>query len=109
YGREITPRSTVIIAGDARNNYREARERYLAEIADNCQALYWLNPEPRAYWDSGDSVMSRYAKFCDEVFEVRNLRQLETFVERVATQSRKPGRQRRYPSTGPGSMPMFSP
>lgn len=109
YGMEITPRSTVIIAGDARNNYRDARERYLAEIADNCQALYWLNPEPKAYWDSGDSVMSRYAKFCDEVFEVRNLRQLELFVERVATQPRKAARARRYSSTGPGSVPMFTP
>lgn len=109
YGKEITSRSTVIIAGDARNNYRDARERYLAEVADNCQALYWLNPEPKAYWDSGDSVMSRYAKFCDEVFEVRNLRQLELFVERVATQPRKAARGRRYSSTGPGSVPMFTP
>lgn len=109
YGMEITPRSTVIIAGDARNNYRDARERYLAEVADNCQALYWLNPEPKAYWDSGDSVMSRYARFCDEVFEVRNLRQLELFVERVATQPRKAARGRRYSSTGPGSVPMFTP
>lgn len=109
YGHEITPRSTVIIAGDARNNYRDARQRYLAEIADNCQALYWLNPEPKAYWDSGDSVMSRYAAFCDEVFEVRNLRQLETFVERVATQPRKVGRQRRYSSTDLRSVPMFTP
>jgi uncharacterized protein with von Willebrand factor type A (vWA) domain len=109
YGREITPRSTVIIAGDARNNYRDARERYLAEIADNCQSLYWLNPEPKAYWDSGDSVMSRYARFCDEVFEVRNLRQLETFVERVATQPRRAVRRRRYSSTDPVSVPMFRP
>ncbi|MFP5331709.1 MAG: vWA domain-containing protein [Acidimicrobiia bacterium] len=109
YGRELTPRSTVIIAGDARNNYRDPRERHLADIADNCQALYWLNPEPRAYWDSGDSVMSRYAKFCDEVFEVRNLRQLEEFVERVATQPRRAAKKRRYSSTGGGSLPMFSP
>jgi uncharacterized protein len=109
YGREITSRSTVIIAGDARNNYRDARERYLAEIADNCQALYWLNPEPKAYWDSGDSVMSRYAKFCDEVFEVRNLRQLEMFVERVATQPRRAARQKRNSSTVSGTVPMFRP
>jgi len=109
YGKEITPRSTVIIAGDARNNYRDARERYLAEIADNCQSLYWLNPEPKAYWDSGDSVMSRYAKFCDEVFEVRNLRQLETFVERVATQPRRAVRRRKYSSTDPGMLPMLRP
>lgn len=109
FGRELTPRSTVIIAGDARNNYRDPRDRHLAEIAEKCQALYWLNPEPRAYWDSGDSVMSRYAKFCDEVFEVRNLRQLEEFVERVATQSRRVARKKRYSSTEANSLPMFTP
>lgn len=102
YGRELTPRSTVIITGDARNNYREPRESYLAEMADSSQALYWLNPEPRAYWDSGDSVMARYAAICDDVFEVRNLRQLEQFVERVAVQSRRPSGRSRRRTRGPG-------
>lgn len=87
YGNELTPRSTVIVTGDARNNYREPREAYLAEIAERSKRLYWLNPEPTSYWDSGDSVMSRYARYCDEVFEVRNLRQLETFVETIAVES----------------------
>ncbi len=86
YGREITPRSTVIITGDARNNYREPRESHLAEISESAKSLYWLNPEPTSYWDSGDSVMSRYARYCDEVFEVRNLRQLESFVESIAVE-----------------------
>jgi uncharacterized protein with von Willebrand factor type A (vWA) domain len=84
YGNDLTSRSTLIIAGDARNNYREPKVAQLGELAARCRAVYWLNPEPRAYWDSGDSVMTRYAAHCDEVFEVRNLRQLEAFVERVA-------------------------
>lgn len=105
FRREITPRSTVIIAGDARNNYREPRAQFLGEVAQVAQAVYWLNPEPRAYWDSGDSVMARYAMWCDEVFEVRNLRQLEEFVEKVASQPLHPGR-RRFRSMGRGSMPM---
>lgn len=88
YGRELTPRSTVIVAGDARNNYREARDSYLAEIAESVEAVYWLNPEPRRYWDSGDSVMSRYARHCDGAFEVRNLMQLEAFVEQLAVRPR---------------------
>ena len=52
--------------------------------------------------------MSRYAAFCDEVFEVRNLRQWETFVERVATQPKKARRARRYSSTDAGTLPMFT-
>ncbi len=86
YGRELTPRSTVIVTGDARNNYREPREAYLAQISERSKHLYWLNPEPTSYWDSGDSVMGRYAKYCDEVFEVRNLKQLEAFVETIAVE-----------------------
>lgn len=105
FRREITPRSTLIIAGDARNNYREPRAQFLGEVAEVAQAVYWLNPEPRAYWDSGDSVMSRYSVWCDDVFEVRNLRQLEEFVEQVASQPLHPGR-RRFRSMGNRPVPM---
>ena len=84
YGGDLTPRSTVIVTGDARNNYRDARGDVMAAIADAARAVYWLNPEPRAYWDTGDSVISAFAGDCDDVFEVRNMRQLEAFVEDLA-------------------------
>ena len=45
--------------------------------------VFWLNPEPGSYWDTGDSIVSEYAQYCDGLFEVRNLRQLETFIEAV--------------------------
>ncbi len=80
----VTPSSTVIITGDARNNYRPTGEERLAKIADRARALLWINPEAKRYWDTGDSVMSRYGALCDGVFEVRTLRQLERFVESVA-------------------------
>ena len=81
YGRQLTPRTTVIITGDARNNYRPPRDRVLGDIADAARALVWLNPEPEAYWDTGDSAMSHYAAHCTSVHEVRTLRQLEQFIE----------------------------
>ena len=87
FGGNLTPRSTVIITGDARNNYRDPRADVLAEMREVSRALYWLNPEPRAYWDTGDSVMGKYAGYCTEVHQVRNLRQLEAFVENVAVPS----------------------
>ncbi len=92
FGEAVTPRSTVIITGDARSNYRNPRPQMLRALSQSARALYWLNPEPRAYWDTGDSVMSAYAPFCDAVHEVRNLRQLEAFVEQVALPA--PGRLR---------------
>jgi uncharacterized protein with von Willebrand factor type A (vWA) domain len=84
FGREVTPRTTVIVTGDARNNYRPARAELLGDLAARARAVYWLNPEPRSYWDTGDSVMSRYSAWCDGVFEVRTLRQLELFIEQIA-------------------------
>jgi hypothetical protein len=84
YGDELTTRSTVIITGDARNNYRTPRTDTLAAIADKVRGVYWLNPEPRGYWDTGDSVMRSYAPYCEQVHEVRNLRQLEIFIEQLA-------------------------
>jgi uncharacterized protein with von Willebrand factor type A (vWA) domain len=46
--------------------------------------VYWLNPEPRSYWNTGDSIIGEYATHCDGVFECRNLRQLERFVDNLA-------------------------
>jgi uncharacterized protein with von Willebrand factor type A (vWA) domain len=94
YGSDLTPRSTVIITGDARNNYRDAGDDVMAAMAEAARAVYWLNPEPRAYWDTGDSVMSAFARHCDDVFEVRNLRQLESFVEGLALPRQRIGRLR---------------
>ena len=78
---KVTPRSTVLITGDARTNYRDPRTDALAEIASEARALFWLNPEASRYWNTGDSVMARYAPYCDAVREVRTIRQLEDFVE----------------------------
>lgn len=81
YGAQLTPRTTVIVTGDARNNYRPPRDGVLADVAAASRALVWLNPEPKAYWDTGDSAMSYYGRHCTSVHEVRTLRQLEEFVE----------------------------
>lgn len=86
----VTPRSTVIITGDARNNYRPANADILGNIAHTARSVYWLNPEPRAYWNTGDSVMDRYGVHCTAVHEVRNLRQLEGFVDALSQDSLTP-------------------
>ncbi|MGI8758382.1 MAG: vWA domain-containing protein [Acidimicrobiales bacterium] len=81
HAHEVGPRTTVLVLGDARSNYHPARPDALAALGRPARHLYWLNPEPRAYWGSGDSVMGEYAPLCDGVYECRNLRQLERFVE----------------------------
>ncbi len=83
WGKEITPRTSVVVLGDARNNYHQANAWVLDELRKKARRVYWLNPEPRSYWDTGDSVASLYGVHCDGVFECRNLRQLERFVAEV--------------------------
>ncbi len=84
YSDAITSKTTVIVTGDARNNYRDSGIDVLAGIAERARALYWLNPEAGRYWNTGDSIMGAYLPLCSDTYEVRTLRQLEGFVERVA-------------------------
>jgi len=81
WGRDIGPKTTVILLGDARNNYHAASSWVVKEIQAKARHVYWLNPEPRSYWDTGDSIVGEYASHCDGVFECRNLRQLERFID----------------------------
>jgi hypothetical protein len=83
--REVTRKTSVILLGDARNNYHAAQAWTLAEMRKRARRLFWLDPEPRGYWDTGDSIISEYAPYCDGVYEVRNLRQLNKFVEDVVS------------------------
>jgi uncharacterized protein with von Willebrand factor type A (vWA) domain len=84
WGEEITPRSSVLLLGDARNNYHASQAWVIKELRARARHVYWLNPEPRAYWDSGDSIVGEYAVHCDDVVECRTLRQLEHFVGELA-------------------------
>jgi uncharacterized protein with von Willebrand factor type A (vWA) domain len=84
WGEEITPRSSVLLLGDARNNYHASQAWVVKELQARARHVYWLNPEPRAYWNSGDSIVGEYANHCDDVVECRTLRQLEQFVGQLA-------------------------
>ncbi len=84
YGSEINSKSTVMFLGDARNNYHATNAWVVKETAKKARSVFWLNPEPKSYWDTGDSVITEYATHADAVFECRNLRQLEGFVDHLA-------------------------
>jgi uncharacterized protein with von Willebrand factor type A (vWA) domain len=79
----ITKRTTVIILGDARNNYNVAHEWVLRDIQQRAKQVLWLNPENRSTWGFGDSEMDRYGRYCTMVEECRNLRQLYAVVDRM--------------------------
>jgi uncharacterized protein len=81
WGPQIRKRTSVIILGDGRNNYHSSRASVLRSVRQRARHLYWLNPEPASSWDTGDSIISEYARHCDKMVECRNLRQLKEFVE----------------------------
>jgi uncharacterized protein len=80
---DIDRRTTVIILGDARNNYGDARTDALKEIYDRARRVIWLNPEARSLWNTGDSEMRHYSPYCHQVDECGTLAQLERAVSRL--------------------------
>lgn len=83
WAEAINPRTTVLILGDARNNYRASNAWVLADLRRRARRVYWLNPEPAPTWNSGDSIVREYERHCDDMVECRTLRHLAAFIERI--------------------------
>ena len=81
---ELHPRATVIILGDARTNGRPPRDDVFAAITAKAGRTFWLNPEPKLYWNYGDSVIAAYERHCT-AFECWRTDQLEDFVKALTT------------------------
>lgn len=81
----VNGRTTVVILGDARNNYNSPRIDLMKDIQRRARRVIWLNPEGQRQWGTGDSDMWDYLPVCDEVFVVRNLAQLATAVDKLLT------------------------
>jgi uncharacterized protein with von Willebrand factor type A (vWA) domain len=77
---DLHPRASVIVLGDARTNGRDPRADVFASITEKAGRTFWLNPEPRLYWNYGDSVIAAYERYC-EAFECWTTSQLEDFVK----------------------------
>jgi len=80
---DLHPRATVIVLGDARTNGRDPRADVFAQIAARAGRTFWLNPEPKLYWNYGDSVIAAYEQYCT-AFECWTTAQLEDFVRALA-------------------------
>ncbi|TDD92522.1 VWA domain-containing protein [Actinomadura darangshiensis] len=83
YRDAVTSKTSLLILGDARSNYGELSLPVLRSMVDRARHAYWLNPEPRGQWDTGDSAASRYGDLVP-MFECRNLTQLAAFIEELA-------------------------
>ena len=80
HGDAVTSRSSLLILGDARTNYRDPNLRVLGRLVGQARHAHWLNPEPRRQWGSGDSAALRYADVLP-MHECRTAAQLAVVVE----------------------------
>ena len=78
----VGPKTSFLVLGDARTNYRSPGSATLKGLVTRSRHAYWLNPEPRRQWGSGDSAADVYAELI-EMVECRNADQLGAFVSRL--------------------------
>ena len=86
--KDVNGKTTVIILGDARNNYGDPHHEILREIYDKAQRVIWLNPEPKSAWTVGDAEMNKYAPACHQAEVCNSLQHLERVVSNLLRVSR---------------------
>ena len=77
---DVDNRTTIVILGDARNNYGDARAEILKEMYDRAKRVIWLNPEPRNTWHTGDAEMRKYTAYVHQAEECNSLMHLGRVV-----------------------------
>lgn len=82
YPDALGPKASFLVLGDARSNYADLKLDALKTIVEGTRKQWWLNPEVRRNWDTGDSVATRYNDLVPMV-ECRNLTQLSEFVHDI--------------------------
>ena len=77
----VSNKTTVLILGDARNNYGNPQIDILKLIHQRNKKLIWLNPESPSFWGIGDSEMKRYLPYCSFARECSTVNHLERVVD----------------------------
>ncbi len=83
--KDVNNKTTIIILGDARNNYGDPKAEILREMYDKAKRVIWLNPEPRMSWTVGDAEMKKYAACCHQTEVCNSLMHLERVVGNLLT------------------------
>jgi uncharacterized protein with von Willebrand factor type A (vWA) domain len=82
YAHTVTSRTSVLVLGDGRTNYRDPKLGALARTVAVAKHAYWLNPEPKGQWGSGDSAAGVYSEVIG-MYECRSAQQLSDIVSRL--------------------------
>jgi uncharacterized protein with von Willebrand factor type A (vWA) domain len=78
----LSPRSSLLVLGDGRTNYRDPATDVLAHMVTASRHAHWLNPEPKHLWGSGDSAVPRYEEVI-AMHECRSAKQLAAVIDQL--------------------------
>ena len=87
-GKDLNNRAVLVVLGDGRNNYYDARPDVFKELSKRVKQVFWLTPERPDSWGEGDSEMRRYAPHCFRVATCNRLEHIERFAESLLTATR---------------------
>lgn len=79
----LKPQTTLIILGDAKNNWQPDGIEYFDSITRQYARTIWLNPLPQEKWQQDDCIMELYSPFCSKVFECRSANQLAKVIKNI--------------------------
>ncbi|MET9895353.1 VWA domain-containing protein [Streptomyces sp. NPDC006465] len=82
YTGAVGSRTTVFVLGDARTNMSDPNLPAVRQLTRQARRAYWLNPEARSQWGTGDSAALDYAELV-EMYECRNVQQLSALIGRL--------------------------
>ncbi|MBN2499610.1 MAG: VWA domain-containing protein [Anaerolineales bacterium] len=80
---KIDSKTTLIVVGDARNNYNDPQVDIFRQMARRSYRSLWINPEPEIQWGTGDSDMWKYAPHCDDILRAGTLNELASAVDQL--------------------------
>jgi len=87
-GKDLNKRAVLVVLGDGRNNYYDARPDVFKELSKRVKQVFWLTPETPDSWGEGDSEMRRYAPHCFRVVTCNRIEHIERFAESLLTATR---------------------
>ena len=78
----LSPRSSLLVLGDGRTNYRDPAIDVLSDMVTASPARALAQPEPKHLWGSGDSAVPRYQEVIT-MHECRSAKQLATVIDQL--------------------------
>jgi len=83
FSDSLNNKTSVLILGDARNNYQDPGLESFINICSRTRNVFWLNPDKHHLWDWGDSIATIYNSYCTEMREVNSFVDLSEFIDKL--------------------------